>query len=363
MAFLQLQGIAKKYAADLQVLRSVDLEIEAGEIVCLLGASGCGKTTVLRLLAGLDDADSGKMQLDGEDIGDLPPHKRRIGFMFQDHVLFPHMNVGDNIAYGLRRQGWSRPVIHERVEDLLALVRMPEFHGREVSELSGGESQRVALARSLAPNPRLLLLDEPLASLDRKLREELVQEVKGLLRQLSMTALYVTHDQEEAYAIADRIALLHDGRIIRNGTPQDLHRNPGNATAARFLRMSNIFPCAGAESGSLPKWLRQAFEFRGNESFVLIRPDSLIAQPRASGPGLLEVPVLIRELTFRGRYYELRVDALDCSSGSQSTWPLTLELMAADGSQTLSDILNSSIPSSEVLNIQLDLSRIQMLQT
>ena len=361
MAFLNLLGICKSFSATLPVLQGLDLEVEAGEIVCLLGASGSGKTTLLRLLAGLEDADAGEMHLIGKDIQGLASHERRIGFMFQEHVLFPHMNVGANIAYGLRRQGWGRSSIHKRVEELLELIRMPDFHEREIQELSGGESQRVALARSLAPNPRLLLLDEPLASLDRKLREELVQEVKRLLRQLSMTALYVTHDQEEAYVIADRIALLHDGRIIQIGTPQDLYFNPESAFAARFLRMKNLFPCTGPEIGSLPSWLRQPFDFHGQKAFVLIRPDALSVQPNRGGPGRLEVPVKIRDLTFRGRYYELQVDALDCPSNPETSWPMTLELPAASENPILAAVLSSDIPGSDILIIQLDKSRIQFL--
>ena len=362
MAFLSLLGIAKTFAADAPVLQDFDLEVEAGEIVCLLGASGCGKTTLLRLLAGLERADEGNMRLAERDIQGLAPHLRRIGFMFQDHVLFPHMNVGDNIAYGLQMQGWNRGAIPDRVAELLDLVRMPGYAERDIQELSGGESQRVALARSLAPNPRLLLLDEPLASLDRKLREELVQEVKELLQGLSMTTLYVTHDQEEAYAVADRIALMHDGRIIRKGTPQELYQAPGTAYAARFLRMANLFPCAGPSAvDNLPSWLRQEFDFTGPEAYVLIRPDALLVQPRRHEPDFIEVPVQVRDLTFRGRYYELRVNALDACASSNQTWPLVLDLVAAEASPLLLAELTAGTSNAKALSLHLALSRIQLL--
>ena len=363
MAFLSLLGIAKAFAADSPVLQDFDLEVDAGEIVCLLGASGCGKTTLLRLLVGLERADAGHMRLAGKDIQGLAPHQRKIGFMFQDHVLFPHMNVGNNIAYGLRMQGWHRAAIPDRVQELLDLVRMPGYAGRAIQELSGGESQRVALARSLAPNPRLLLLDEPLASLDRKLREELVREVKDLLQGLSMTALYVTHDQEEAYAVADRIALLHDGRIIRQGTPQELYQEPGTAYAARFLRMTNLFPCMGSAVGDLPSWLRQEFDFPGTEAYVLIRPDALVTQSQRHGQDAIEVPVQVQDLTFRGRYYELRVNALDDCVGSHRTWPLVLDLMAAEASSSLLADLAARARASdtEIRSLHLARSRIQRL--
>ncbi len=360
MAFLSLRGVAKAFVPDLPVLQGFDLDVQAGEIVCLLGASGCGKTTLLRVLAGLERADAGDMRLEGREIQGLASHRRRIGFMFQDHVLFPHMNVGDNIAYGLRRQGWSRASIPDRVAELLDLVRMPGYAARGIQELSGGESQRVALARSLAPNPRFLLLDEPLASLDRKLREDLVQEVKDLLQGLSMTALYVTHDQEEAYAIADRIALLHDGCIIRQGPPQDLYQDPGTAYAARFLRMVNLFPCAGPAVDKLPSWLQREFERTGPAAYILIRPDALVTQPWQSSQDAIAVPVQVRDLTFRGRYYELRVNALDSGVRPQ-TWPMVLDLVAAETSARLLEELTASIAEAEPLSLHLARARMQLL--
>ncbi len=359
MTFLRLQGIVKAFVADAPVLQNFNLEVAAGEIVCLLGASGCGKTTLLRLLAGLERADAGHIRLGGKDIQELAPHVRQIGFLFQDHVLFPHLNVGDNIAYGLRMQGWPRASIPDRVAELLDLVRMPDYAARNIQELSGGESQRVALARSLAPKPRLLLLDEPLASLDRTLREELVQEVKELLQGLSMTALYVTHDQEEAYAIADRIALLHAGRIIRHGTPQELYQEPGTAYVARFLRMANLLPCAGPARENLPRWLRPACNFTGTEAYVLIRPDALLIHPQ--GQDSLTVPVQVRDLTFRGRYYELRVNALDVDAARHRTWPLVLELATIEASPLLLAQWTAGAANAETLSLHLAPARVQLL--
>ncbi len=361
MSFLILRDIEKKYVVDKPVLRGFNLNVAAGEIVCLLGSSGCGKTTLLRLLAGLEVVDGGELRLDGTDIRKQAPHRRRIGFMFQDHVLFPHMNVGTNIAYGLHMQGWSRDVISARVEELLKMVRLPGYAKRGIHELSGGEGQRVALARGLAPNPRLMLLDEPLASLDRKLREELVQEVKELLQEMSMTALYVTHDHEEAYAIADRIALMHGGKVIREDTPQELYRDPGSAYAARFLRMGNLFPCLGSDFGLLPSWLKQNLDFKGTEAHVLIRSDSLLASPLQGNQRKIEVPIRVGSMTFRGRYYEMQLDAFDFYTPNRS-WPLTLDLAATDASPLFLAKMEAKGPEAEILTIYLDVSRIQLLE-
>ncbi len=361
MSFLVLRDIEKRYVADMPVLRGLNLNVATGEIVCLLGASGCGKTTLLRLLAGLEVADAGEMRLEGTDIRKQAPHQRRIGFMFQDHVLFPHMNVGANIAYGLRMQGWRRSVIPARVEELLNLVRLPGYAKRGIHELSGGEGQRVALARGLAPNPRLMLLDEPLASLDRKLREELGQEIKELLQELSMTALYVTHDQEEAYSIADRIALMHEGQIIQEGTPHELYREPGSAYVARFLRLGNLLPCIGSNFETLPSWLKQTMDFKGSEVHVLIRSDAILVGPPHEGQKAIEVPVRARAMTFRGRYYEMQLDAFDIHTPNQS-WLLTLDLAATDAPPRLLTKLGANGPEAEILNVYLDLSSIQLLE-
>jgi ABC-type Fe3+/spermidine/putrescine transport system ATPase subunit len=236
---LDIQDVRRSFD-DQPVLRGVDLTITDGEIVCLLGASGSGKTTLLRIIAGLESADSGDVKLNGQSILQVPVHKRDFGFMFQDFALFPHLNVAQNVAFGLRMRRMSRRDQQQRVEEVLKLVGLSGFEKRDVTELSGGERQRVALARSLAPNPRLLLLDEPLGSLDAALRERLAVELREIIKQTGLTAIHVTHDQQEAYAIADRIAIMHRGVIEQVDTPEGLYYHPQTTYVAQFLGLGNI---------------------------------------------------------------------------------------------------------------------------
>jgi len=202
---LSIQNIQRTFDGT-PVLRGIDLEVGSGEIVCLLGPSGCGKTTLLRIIAGLETHDTGTLLWKGEALGSVPVHRRGFGLMFQDFALFPHMNVAANIQFGLEMQRISSIELRRRVEEVLKLVNLEGFEARDISQLSGGEKQRVALARSLAPNPQLLMLDEPMGSLDAALRDELVSELHQIIKSLGLTAIYVTHDQKEAFAIADRIA-------------------------------------------------------------------------------------------------------------------------------------------------------------
>jgi ABC-type Fe3+/spermidine/putrescine transport system ATPase subunit len=238
---LEAREIVKAYVAQ-PVLRGVSFGVAAGEIVCLLGPSGCGKSTLLRVIAGLEREYTGTVCFDHQPIDRVPPHQRGFGFMFQDFALLPHRTVGQNIAFGLRMQGMSRPAIASRVADMLDLVGLPGYDGRTIFELSGGERQRVALARSLAPQPRLLLLDEPLGALDRTLRERLTDELRTIIKRVGLTSIYVTHDQVEAFAVADRILLMDQGRIIQTGTPLEVYRRPASVFAARFLGLTNLLP-------------------------------------------------------------------------------------------------------------------------
>ncbi|MFE6763760.1 ABC transporter ATP-binding protein [Streptomyces sp. NPDC057689] len=225
---------------DRAALDGVDLEVADHEIVCVLGPSGSGKSTLLRLVAGLQEADGGRVLLDGTDQDGIPVHRRGLGLMFQDHQLFPHRDVGANVAFGLRMHGAGRGEQDRRVAELLDLVGLPGAERRAVAALSGGEQQRVALARALAPSPRLLMLDEPLGQLDRSLRERLVVELRALFGRLGTTVLAVTHDQGEAFALADRVVVMREGRVAQVGTPLEVWQRPASAFVARFLGFDNV---------------------------------------------------------------------------------------------------------------------------
>ncbi|TFH51371.1 ABC transporter ATP-binding protein [Actinomyces viscosus] len=234
---LSVRGLAVAYG-NLRAVDGVDLEVSAGEVVALLGASGSGKSSLLRAVAGLEDVAGGEVAWDGRDMVRVPVHKRGFGLMFQDGQLFEHRDVGGNIAYGLT--GLPRARRDERVREMLQLVGLPGFERRRVTTLSGGQAQRVALARALAPAPRLLLLDEPLSALDRALREQLSTDVRAILRRGGTTALYVTHDQDEAMTVADRVGVMEDGRLLRIDTPERLWADPGSRNVARFLGLDVI---------------------------------------------------------------------------------------------------------------------------
>jgi len=318
MARLQVLALTRRYAGR-AVLDHVSFEVGDGELMVILGPSGSGKTTMLRLIAGLEPPDEGQILLDGQDITAVPPHRRRIGMMFQEYALFPHFNVFENVAFGLRMQQLPEPEIRARVRTLLEQVGLPGYERRDVHTLSGGEKQRVALARSLAPRPAVLLLDEPLGSLDRALREQLMGEIRALLKAERMTALYVTHDQAEAMAIADRVLILHQGRIEQIATPEDLYRDPATPFVARFLDVGTLLEgCILAEGdpaevetpvGRLWGFHRGAIR-AGMRAWVLIphliRGASYHEDEKPSGPvNVLDGEVL--ERGFRGLHVELRV--------------------------------------------------------
>jgi len=221
------------------LLKSLSFTVGPHETVCLLGASGSGKSTLLRIIAGLEQAEAGRVLWQGLDLKAVPVHLRHFGLMFQDYALFPHRTVAENVAFGLRMQNLPRPEITVRVAEALDQVNLGAFGGRRVTDLSGGEQQRVALARALAPRPRLLMLDEPLGALDRALREQLIEELRRLLHATGIPAIYVTHDQDEAFTVADRLILLHDGQIEQEGTPSAIYLNPASIWVAQFLGISN----------------------------------------------------------------------------------------------------------------------------
>lgn len=235
---LSIRDVRKDYEG-LPLLKGIDLDLAEDEILCLLGPSGSGKSTLLRIVAGLESQEEGTVLWGGKDISVIPVEKRNFGFMFQDYALFPHMSVAENIAFGPRMHGWANEKIEERISQTLAVVKMEGFRNRSVVDLSGGEKQRVALARTIALNPDLLMLDEPLGALDKALRDELGQELREILKKLQIPTIYVTHDQEEAFLIGDNVAVLNFGRILQKGNPEDIYTSPNSLWLAGFLGFSN----------------------------------------------------------------------------------------------------------------------------
>ena len=308
MSLLELHNVCKSYP-DGWTLTDVSFAVERGEIVCLLGPSGCGKTTLLRLIAGLETLDSGQVLVNGENVTHVPPHLRGFGLMFQEYALFPHKNVFGNVAFGLRMQRLSREAVTARVAEVLALVGLADFEHRDVNQLSGGERQRVALARSLAPQPRLLMLDEPLGALDRALRERLMDELPDILRQAGATAITVTHDQEEAFATTDRVVLMRAGRVVQIGTPEEVYRRPISSWTARFLGLTNLLDVHAVEHGLVETPIgtlqvgdrRLESEDLGFTMQLLILPEA--ARLDGAGPNVLHG--MVTERSFRGKHYRL----------------------------------------------------------
>ena len=245
---VRIEGVIKRFG-EITAVAGVDLEIMRGELFALLGGSGCGKTTLLRLLAGFEAPDAGRILIDEQDMTGVPPHLRPVNMMFQSYALFPHLDVTGNVAYGLKREGIAKAEIATRVAEALALVKLDGLGARKPSQLSGGQRQRVALARALVKRPKLLLLDEPLAALDRKLREGTRFELVRLQEQLGLTFVVVTHDQEEAMSMAGRLAVMDAGRIVQAGTPHELYERPTSRFVADFIGIANILDLGGA------KWL------------------------------------------------------------------------------------------------------------
>jgi ABC-type Fe3+/spermidine/putrescine transport system ATPase subunit len=325
---LSIQGVTKRFGDQL-ALNDVSFEVTEGEIVCLLGPSGCGKTTLLRIVAGLEMPDAGQVLFDGRDIGPVPPHRRDFGLMFQDFALFPHKNVYDNVAFGPHMKGMGEERIEEQVQEVLALVGLGGFERRGVNELSGGEAQRVALARSLATHPRLLMLDEPLGSLDRALRERLMTELRDILTGVGVTALYVTHDQAEAFAIANRAVVMNAGRVEQIGPPEVIYRCPATSFVAHFLGLTNLAEGQIMGRGLVASaWGEIRADTRdhetGDQVSVLIRPEAARLTAKGSewmGGNTLRGRLVAR--SFRGGRYKVQVQP--------ETGPtLTLELAVVD---------------------------------
>ncbi|MFT3955467.1 MAG: polyamine ABC transporter ATP-binding protein [Piscinibacter sp.] len=246
-AFLQIQDVVKDFGGGAVAVNHVSLEIDKGEIFALLGSSGCGKTTLLRMLAGFETPTSGRILLNGQDLAAMPPYECPINMMFQSYALFPHLTVWENIAFGLRREGMAKDKIAERVESMLKLVQLGKLAKRKPHQLSGGQQQRVALARSLAKRPQLLLLDEPLGALDKKLREETQIELVNIIEEVGVTCVMVTHDQEEAMTMASRIAIMSEGKVLQVGAPADIYETPATRFVADFIGNVNLMDGTLAE--------------------------------------------------------------------------------------------------------------------
>ncbi len=307
MSLLHIKNLSTNYEGK-PVLDNINFSLDSGEILCLLGPSGSGKTTLLRILAGLDPPDHGRITFGGQNMAGVLSHKRNFGMMFQEYALFPHLNVVDNIGFGMKMHKWGAKKQRQRIEEMLSLVGLTGYERRRIDALSGGERQRVALARSLAPQPQLLLLDEPLGSLDRILRDRLAAEIRSILKSQGVTAVFVTHDQAEAFAVADKIAILLQGRLEQFDSPETVYRTPASAEVARFLGFKNILDFSTAqllEVDTVFTNLPEQFLQNRTEQ-LLIRPEAATLSGVVQGDNLLpQVSGQVVKRQFQGHSYQI----------------------------------------------------------
>ena len=306
---IELKHLTKKFEDGFLAVSDFNLEVKKGEFVTFLGPSGCGKTTTLRMIAGFDLPTEGQILLNGRDITKLPPYQRPINTVFQRYALFPHMNIYENIAFGLRQKKTKEDVIKKKVKKVLDLVDLEGFEGRSVQTLSGGQQQRIAIARALVNEPEILLLDEPLGALDLKMRKEMQLELKQMHDELGITFIYVTHDQEEALTMSDRIVVMSEGRIQQLGTPEDIYNEPKNAFVADFIGESNIF------NGIMTGKLRARFcggEFEcvddieeGTHITAVVRPEDVEITPPEEGT----IRGIVSSVIFKGMHYEITIES------------------------------------------------------
>ena len=364
MPLLSLQSILKRFDGTLAV-DQVSIEVGRGEFFGLLGPSGCGKTTTLRIIAGLESPDDGRVEFDGREITTLPPERRGFGMVFQNYALFPHMNVFENVAFGLRARGISPTAskgsslrsISGRVNEALELVQLSGLEGRRVDQLSGGQQQRVAIARAIAIEPSLLLFDEPLSNLDVALREETRSELRALVQRLNLTAVYVTHDQEEAFALCDRIAVMDQGRVLQVGAPRELYERPANVMIAKFLGRNNLIRAMrlsssndpvtqfktdpGAHTLTVKATHDQLMRLPVNKPCLLaIRPEA-IALSKTGTAGENQITARVEQIEFSGATTTIKFDAKG----------LRLEVLA----------LHSDFEIDEACTLTLPLDRISLL--
>ena len=306
---IELKHLTKKFEDGFLAVSDFNLEVKKGEFVTFLGPSGCGKTTTLRMIAGFDLPTEGQILLNGRDITKLPPYQRPINTVFQRYALFPHMNIYENIAFGLRQKKTKEDIIKKKVKKVLDLVDLEGFEGRSVQTLSGGQQQRIAIARALVNEPEILLLDEPLGALDLKMRKEMQLELKQMHDELGITFIYVTHDQEEALTMSDRIVVMSEGRIQQLGTPEDIYNEPKNAFVADFIGESNIF------NGIMTGKLRARFcggEFEcvddieeGTHITAVVRPEDVEITPPEDGT----IRGIVSSVIFKGMHYEITIES------------------------------------------------------
>lgn len=308
---IQLKNISKTYE-DNKVLDNLSLNIKKNEFLTLLGPSGCGKTTTLKIIAGFENADEGDVLFEGSDINEVPPYKRQINTVFQKYALFPHMNIYENIAFGLKIKKLPKDEIDKKVKEMLKLVSLEGYEKRSVDSLSGGQQQRIAIARALVNEPKVLLLDEPLGALDLKLRQEMQTELKRIQKKLGITFIFVTHDQEEALSMSDTIVVMNKGKIQQMGTPEDIYNEPENSFVARFIGESNIFDGIMIEDFKV-EFCGKVFEcvdkgFSENEKIeVVIRPEDIKMVEKEKGM----IQGIVTSSTFKGVHYELILEEND----------------------------------------------------
>ena len=307
---ISLQNISVEFEDGQRVLEGLNLDIHDGEFVTFLGPSGCGKTTTLRIIGGFAEPTDGDVFFDGVRINGLPPYKRNINTVFQRYALFPHLNVFDNVAFGLNVKKMDKKLIARKVKEMLELVNLAGFENRNINQLSGGQQQRVAIARALVNEPKVLLLDEPLGALDLKLRKDMQTELMRIQKSLQITFIYVTHDQEEALTMSDRVVVMKSGEIQQIGTPQDIYNEPVNAFVADFIGESNIIDGVMYEDYEV-EFAGQAFKcvdkgFEANERVdVVIRPEDIIVDDYETSP----ISGVVESVVFKGVHYEITVDA------------------------------------------------------
>lgn len=323
-AFISIQNV-NKFFGTFQAINDVSMDIGQGEFFSLLGASGCGKTTLLRMLAGFESTSSGEIYIDGQPTSDVPPHHRPVNMVFQSYAIFPHLNVADNIAYGLRKQKLSKARRMEMVDEMLDLIKLSGYGGRKANELSGGQRQRIALARALILRPKVLLLDEPLGALDKQLREQMQLELRALQRQVGITFVFVTHDQEEALTLSDRIAVMSGGQVLQVDTPAGLYETPQSREVASFIGNMNFFRGTvrrnGASDGavdteglgSIPVPLENLTKPDGTPVQVALRPEKIALSETKPDGAIHAVEGKISNAAYLGErsHYYINIDGKD----------------------------------------------------